>query len=522
MAQQRSNNQRSEAWQQREAARIVREQEKRRKEAEREQKEAHIRRQQDLAADKTSTVERQLREIENVLADALRRPVPRPRFEDMKRSTTIPALDLGVDSKPLPPPRWEQFAPAPPGAISRLLGGRSRYEREKKVAETGFDAAQERHSEDEIARQRRVTDARRRHRAQQEAAGARATEHNKKIDELRKKFRQGDRHSVSSYYQQVIESIGDLKDFPTARRAGYVPESTLLAIEWRLPPISAIPTTKEYRYVKSKDTVEISKTRGIAEIRSIYRNLVSQIALRALRAVFEADSSELVTTVVLNGIVEEIDPATGHRVQPCLITLRATREHFNQVNLREVDPVQCVKKHFAADVSPHPEESVPVAPLLSFNMADPRIVDPIDVMSDIDQRPNLLDLSPKDFEHFIQNLFARMGFDTKIFKADGDGGVDCVAYDPTPIRGGKYVIQVKLYTKTVPPTAVRDLYGVVQHEGATKGILITTSGFGPSSYEFANGKPIQLYDGPNLLALCHEHDIPARILRTGKNRKDGP
>ncbi|MFF5230667.1 restriction endonuclease [Dactylosporangium sp. NPDC000521] len=62
----------------------------------------------------------------------------------------------------------------------------------------------------------------------------------------------------------------------------------------------------------------------------------------------------------------------------------------------------------------------------------------------------------------------------------GDGGVNCVAYDPTPIRGGKYVIQAKLYDKTVPPTAVRDLYGTRAHEGAKSGILITTSGYGPS------------------------------------------
>jgi restriction system protein len=99
-----------------------------------------------------------------------------------------------------------------------------------------------------------------------------------------------------------------------------------------------------------------------------------------------------------------------------------------------------------------------------------------------------MDLTPKQFEHFIQNLFDRLGFDTKLFQASGDGGIDCIAYDPTPIRGGKYVIQVKQYTKTVPPTAVRDLFGTVHDQGATKGILITTSGFGPSSHEFANGK----------------------------------
>jgi restriction system protein len=33
--------------------------------------------------------------------------------------------------------------------------------------------------------------------------------------------------------------------------------------------------------------------------------------------------------------------------------------------------------------------------------------------------------------------------------------------------------------------AVRDLYGTVVNEGANRGILVTTSGFGPDSYDFA-------------------------------------
>jgi restriction endonuclease Mrr len=57
-----------------------------------------------------------------------------------------------------------------------------------------------------------------------------------------------------------------------------------------------------------------------------------------------------------------------------------------------------------------------------------------------------------------------------------DGGVDCVAYDPRPIFGGKVVIQAKRYKNTVGVSAVRDLFGTMQNEGAAKGILVTTSG----------------------------------------------
>ena len=53
-------------------------------------------------------------------------------------------------------------------------------------------------------------------------------------------------------------------------------------------------------------------------------------------------------------------------------------------------------------------------------------------------------------------LFTKMGLDTQLFQASGDGGIDCMAYDPDPIKGGKIAVQAKLYNRTVPPTHVRD------------------------------------------------------------------
>ena len=48
--------------------------------------------------------------------------------------------------------------------------------------------------------------------------------------------------------------------------------------------------------------------------------------------------------------------------------------------------------------------------------------------------------------------------------------------------------------------------------------MITTSGYGPDSYKFAGGKPLNLIDGSGLLALCHQYEIPARILDHGKRK----
>jgi restriction system protein len=105
-----------------------------------------------------------------------------------------------------------------------------------------------------------------------------------------------------------------------------------------------------------------------------------------------------------------------------------------------------------------------------------------------------------------------MGLDTRQTQPSRDGGVDCVAYDPRPIFGGKVVIQAKRYKDTVGVSAVRDLYGTMQNEGASKGILVTTSGYGKSSFEFAAGKPLELLSGTHLLYLLAENaGVEARI-----------
>lgn len=146
-------------------------------------------------------------------------------------------------------------------------------------------------------------------------------------------------------------------------------------------------------------------------------------------------------------------------------------------------------------------------------MVDPRFVEEADVLSSLDQRPNLMELTPSEFESLTTNLFEKMGLEAKQTQASRDGGVDCVAFDPRPILGGKVVVQAKRYKNTVGVSAVRDLFGTMMNEGASKGILLTTSGYGKAAYEFANGKPIELLDGSNLLYLLKEHaGIDAKIV----------
>ena len=301
-----------------------------------------------------------------------------------------------------------------------------------------------------------------------------------------------------------------------------MPESSLLAVEWFLPTFDIIPVHKAFRHVKTRKTVEPS-ARPPVDTQRLYTEVIAQIAVRTVREVFTVTPIDMVSTVVFNGHVDTVDPATGRKIQPPLISMRATRDKFDELVLTEprFDPVASIKRHFFAAISQHPEELKPVEPVMPFSRADPRAIEAIDVISSLDQRPNLLGHTPKEFESFIQNLFTKMGYETDQYRSSGDGGIDCVAYKRDPVAPMKIAVQAKLYTKTVRPTHVRDLFGTMQHERATLGIMITTSGYGPGSEDFANGKPLHLIDGPGLISICQEYGIPARILNLG-TRKSRP
>src|ERR1019366_5950464 len=198
----------------------------------------------------------------------------------------------------------------------------------------------------------------------------------------------------------------------------------------------------------------------------------------------------------------------------CILSIQVSKPEFMAVNLSQVEPKACFKK-FKGISATKLTELTPIRPVLQLNKEDHRFISSYEVADALDASSNLAAMDWQDFENLIREIFekefSQNGGEVKITQASRDGGVDAVAFDPDPIRGGKIVIQAKRYTNTVSVSAVRDLYGTLMNEGANKGILVTTATYGPDSYEFANGKPITLLDGGNLLSLLEKHGHRARI-----------
>lgn len=111
---------------------------------------------------------------------------------------------------------------------------------------------------------------------------------------------------------------------------------------------------------------------------------------------------------------------------------------------------------------------------------------------------DLRGLSPEQFEVLVGEIFRLQGNRVRVVGATGDHGIDLEVFPPS---GGRWLVQCKRYRGTVGEPVVRDLYGAVAREGASRGYIVTTGGFTQQAVEWTRGLPVILYDGNHLVRL---------------------
>lgn len=330
------------------------------------------------------------------------------------------------------------------------------------------------------------------------------------IEEFRNDYLAFDIEAVVSYISMVLERSVYSIDWEREIEIAYSADSKELLVEFRLPNFNVVPVVGNFRYVKTRDEIE-EKLRKKSDLELCYKALISNIAIRTIHEIVESDQADTVSMIGFNGYITTVNPSNGKTVSPTIISILISKSEFEKIILDRIDPIKCIKG-LSASVSSSPNELVAVKPIRELNMVDKRFVKEEDIASSLDNRPNLMDLDPFEFENLVSNLFTKMNLETKQTRTSKDGGVDAIAYDTRPILGGKIVIQAKRYKNTVGVSAARDLYGTMINEGANKGILVTTSHYGPDTYEFIKDKPIELIDGSGLLYLLNEVGIKAKIV----------
>lgn len=512
-------------------------QERENKKREQQRHKDHIEAQKASAAQRTDEASAELASLEQILAHTLSVD-DSIDWEQLKDSTQFP------DPKPAPPPMPGPPAPAsaPPEPVPSdpeyqpklsLFDKLIRSRRERQVSQ-----AAERYQEDRASWESAVEAAKRRTKKRQEeyqvkvermereqAEALKQWEErrrrfldeqrkaNEAVDRKKELYESRDAEAVLDYCDMVLSNSAYPDWMPKEWELDYGPETRTLIVEYALPSLDALPTLSQVRYVQSRGEFT-EKDISEAQARRLYDKVVYQITLRTIHELFEADVVDALEAVVFNGVVTSIDPSTGHETTACILSVQARREEFLAINLVNVDPKACFKSLKGVGSSKL-HSLTPVAPIVQITRNDSRFVAARGVADGLDDGVNLAAMDWEDFEHLIRELFeqefATGGGEVKVTRASRDGGVDAIAFDPDPIRGGKIVIQAKRYTNTVGVAAVRDLYGTVVNEGANRGILVTTSDYGPDAYSFAKEKPITLLSGANLLHLLEKHGRRAKI-----------
>ncbi|MGH3628666.1 MAG: hypothetical protein ACRDRL_14680, partial [Sciscionella sp.] len=130
-----------------------------------------------------------------------------------------------------------------------------------------------------------------------------------------------------------------------------------LTLTVTVPPPSAVPTVKGYKYVKVND--EISSTSlPVKAQKDRYASAVHQVAVRTLHEIFEADRGSKICLIALTVVTDTIAPGTGLPETIPFVIVAADRETFGRFDLTNVVP-RATLEHLGAAVSKSPFDLTP-------------------------------------------------------------------------------------------------------------------------------------------------------------------
>jgi len=127
---------------------------------------------------------------------------------------------------------------------------------------------------------------------------------------------------------------------------------------------------------------------------------------------------------------------------------------------------------------------------VEFGKKDPIITAATNVEKElihaVHKRPDLIhELSPRKFEEFVAELMRQQGFTVELTPATRDGGKDIYLAAKSSIGSFLYLVECKHHKqKPVGIAPVQRLYGVLQGENATAGLVVTTSTFTRPAEQF--------------------------------------
>jgi restriction system protein len=291
-----------------------------------------------------------------------------PPFDRTDLETPIP------EPGPIPDPPMPVFVPPPaPKGIFGVLGKKKHEAAVVEAAaaheqaltqwqswlvqtESARQAAAQQHAEREVERVAALNIERERYAAECSVREAAAAERNDALDSLNANLGYGTADAVEEYVSIVFSNSAYPGQFPVEHDFEFDTTAAELRLRVLVPGPDKVPTVGAYKYAKASDEITSSSLSQKAS-KDRYSCAVTQVALRSLHEVFEADRRGLIKTISLEVGTETIDPATGLEGYIPFVAAGVERDSFLALDLSNVVPAATLT-HLGAVVSKNPYELV--------------------------------------------------------------------------------------------------------------------------------------------------------------------
>ncbi len=278
---------------------------------------------QQEARRQTKKVLKRIADLDTVLASALgAQPLA---FSDLRAAQGTPAPD---------PVSYQ----APRKLKHRLLpGGAEQYQRDLQDAQRRYER-----DYDDYEQELRRAEQRNVHVDKQEAA-----------------FAEGDRAAVEWFTGEVLRHSDYPAGVPRDYQVSYQPGQAAVAVVLELPPPQSVP--QEDAFMHQPDGA-CPVRRPEAAVRQQYKRLIACVVLRAVHEIFSATAPHpaVVREVTVSGWCTGREEAAGESRTVQLVTLTAERGPFTSLNLKELQPVECLTTTLGGQMSPYPFGLVPL------------------------------------------------------------------------------------------------------------------------------------------------------------------
>ena len=182
---------------------------------------------------------------------------------------------------------------------------------------------------------------------------------NEQLEVLKHSLAADDPKAINEYVGIVLGNSAYPEAFQVDYEFEFDSELGELTVTVIVPPPSAVPNVKAFKYVAASDETRETQC-SQKEQRDRYNNAVAAVAIRTFHEVFESDRDGRIRTISLTVQTETADPATGLNDTFSFVAAAADRDEFSKFDLRNVDPAQTLA-HMRSQVSKNAHGLKPIS-----------------------------------------------------------------------------------------------------------------------------------------------------------------